>query len=122
MLVEIIKPNYIFNDERGTLTQLVREGYRQINVIISDENVERGNHYHKCNSEAFYIVSGRLRLVLSKDDKEEEYDFQTGDMFVIQPYVLHSFYYYEKTILVSMYDKGVEMCDGIMDIYKEKDC
>lgn len=119
MLVKIIEPNFIFNDDRGTLTQLVREGYNQVNVITSDENVERGNHYHKLNTEAFFIISGSLKLVLKKDNEEEQYDFKAGDMFVIPPYVIHSFYYYEKTVLVSMYDKGVELEDGAMDMYKE---
>jgi hypothetical protein len=35
MLIQLLTPNFSHHDERGTLTQLVREGYAQINVIAS---------------------------------------------------------------------------------------
>ena len=120
MLVEIIQPDFQFDDDRGSLVQLIRDGYKQVNVITSTKNVERGNHYHKENIEAFYIISGKFELKLKKDNIEETYVFSEGDMFRIQPYVIHSFYYLEDTTLVSMYSKGVEKDDGTKDIYTEK--
>jgi dTDP-4-dehydrorhamnose 3,5-epimerase-like enzyme len=116
MLVTILTPDFIHTDERGTLTQLVREGYLQINVISSKSGVSRGGHYHtKCN-EAFYVVTGRLSLTLSKDGVTESYEFAEGAMFMIAPYVVHSFVFIEDTILIGMYDKGVENEDGTKDI------
>ena len=49
MLIEILKPDFVFEDERGKLTQLVHDGYRQMNIIFSKKDVLRGNHYHKEN-------------------------------------------------------------------------
>lgn len=119
-MIKILEPNFKHEDERGTLVQLVREGYKQINVISSQANTFRGGHYHKINIEAFYVIYGKFDVELIKDDETSKYTFQTGDMFLIEPNVLHNFYYLEDTLLVGMYDKGVELGDGKMDIY-EKD-
>ena len=121
MLIEILKPNYVFVDERGSLTQLVREGFSQYNIIFSHKGVLRGNHYHKVNREAFYVITGELKLSVSRGGVKEEYVFRAGDMFLLPPYVMHSFYYTEDTWLASMYDLGVERPYGTKDIFTEED-
>jgi mannose-6-phosphate isomerase-like protein (cupin superfamily) len=117
-MIKILKPDFCFTDERGTLTQLIRTGFRQINVIESIANTYRGGHYHKLNDEAFYIIEGRIELKLKKDDFEEKYELGTGDMFLIPASVNHDFFFVEDTKLVSMYSIGVENEDGTKDIYK----
>ena len=62
MLIEFLKADFCFDDERGNLVQLVREGWKQVNVIRSEAGVERGGHYHAQNSEAFYVISGSFEL------------------------------------------------------------
>lgn len=116
-LVTIMKPNFIHDDQRGTLIQLVREGYRQFNVVTTHAGVFRGGHYHKINKEAFFVIAGEFRLLLDKDDIHEEYIFKSGDMFEIEPYVLHGFEYIKESTLVAMYDIGVSLADGGMDSY-----
>lgn len=117
MLIEILSPDFIHEDERGRLTQLVHEGYEQFNIIFSKKDVLRGDHFHKENKEAFYVISGKFRLDAEKDGTRESYTFSDGDMFLIPEYVIHSFYYEEDTWLASMYDKGVEKLDGTKDIF-----
>lgn len=119
MLVKIIEPNFIFDNEKGKLVQLVREGWNQINVITSKAGTNRGGHFHKINNEGFYIINGKINLTLKKDGIEENYIFQDGDMFVISPYQLHIFEFIEDTVLVSMYDVGVELPNDEKDIYTE---
>lgn len=119
MLLTKIEPDFIFENECGKLTQLVREGWNQVNVITSVAGSKRGGHYHKINKEGFYIITGKFRLVLEEEGKSEEYMMQAGDMFIIQPYQKHYFEYIEDTILVSMYDKGVELPRDLKDIYTE---
>lgn len=121
MLIDIIKPDYIHEDDRGRLIQLVHEGYSQFNIISSKKSSLRGGHFHKENSEAFWVISGRFRLDAEKDGMKESYDLKEGDMFVIPPYVIHSFYYEEDTLLASMYSKGVENNDGTKDIFKKEE-
>ena len=120
MLIEILKPDFEFSDERGCLTQLVHQGFKQFNIIFSKKDVLRGNHYHKENREAFFVISGSCNLTAMKDGLIEEYVFKSGDMFLIPQYVIHSFFYTDDTWLSSMYDLGVEHDDGTKDIYTGK--
>lgn len=117
MLIEILTPDFIHSDERGCLTQLVRKGFNQINVIRSKSGSLRGGHFHKINDEAFYIVEGRILLIVESNGKTENYSFGEGDMFLIPEYVIHSFEFQEDTILVSMYTKGVELNNDEKDIF-----
>lgn len=119
MIVEIINPDFIFEDDRGSLVQLVRSGFNQVNVITSKSGVIRGGHHHNMNEEAFYIISGSLKLDLKKDDISETHIFKSGDMFKIPKLVTHSFEFLEDTLLVSMYDLGVELENGEKDIISD---
>lgn len=114
-MLRVIKTDFEFSDDRGTITQLIHGGYKQINVITSKKGVFRGGHYHKENREAFYIVSGALKL----DVNGQMYAFKSGDFFGIDPFDMHSFLFEEDTTLVSMYSEGVEKADGTKDIYTE---
>jgi dTDP-4-dehydrorhamnose 3,5-epimerase-like enzyme len=116
--VKIIAPDFIFGDDRGKLVQLVHDGFKQVNLITSKAGFKRGGHYHKLNTEAFYVISGSFELVTHYEGKEEKQMFKEGDMFYILPLVAHDFIYREDTILVSMYDKGVELDENEKDIHK----
>lgn len=116
-MIKILQPDFKFGDERGTLVQLVRDGYKQVNVITSKKGCKRGGHYHKLNHEVFYVVSGAIELIARHDGKEESYRFGGGDMFDIPPLVAHDFVFQDDTILIGLYDKGVELANGEKDIY-----
>jgi quercetin dioxygenase-like cupin family protein len=114
-MLKRITTDFRFEDSRGTIVQLVHEGYSQINVITSKKGVFRGGHYHKDNNEAFYIISGKLEVTVNKETTV----FTSGDFFGIEAYDIHSFNFLEDTTLVSMYSHGVEKEDGTKDIYTE---
>ncbi len=116
-LIEKLKPDFTFSDERGDLTQLVRRGYSQVNVITSHKGVFRGGHFHRLNTEAFYVVKGCCVVTARKDGKEQRERFSQGDFFRIPPCVIHDFDYPEDCLLVSMYSLGVELDGGAMDMY-----
>lgn len=120
MLIEFIKTDFEFSDDRGTLTQLVHEGWKQVNYITSVAGAFRGNHYHLQNKEAFYVISGGFKLSLRHNETGEraEYNIEAGSFFIIYPNVTHSFDYTKDTNLISMYDNGVELSDGTKDILK----
>ena len=120
MLVEMLSPDFEFEDTRGKITQLVHQGFSQVNVITTKAGVFRGGHYHKENEEAFFIVSGKCVVIAEdKEGNKEKYEFKSGDMFLIEPFVMHSFDYPKDTLLVSMYSKGYELGDGRVDSYTE---
>jgi len=118
-MLEILKTDFEFSDDRGKLVQLVHDGYKQINVVRSNAGTFRGGHCHRFNKEAFYIIEGSLELTVKKDGLEEKYTFCAGDMFVIDAYVYHDFLYLKDTVLVGMYDNGVELENGEKDIVAE---
>lgn len=119
MLVKILKPDFEFSNENGSLVQLVHTGWNQVNVLDSKKGSNRGGHYHKENEEAFYIVSGEINLILDNGKEEEKTNFKAGDMFLIEPFLMHTFEFVEDTLMVSMYNQGVEHEDGSKDIYSE---
>ena len=112
-MLEILSADFSFSDERGTITQLIHQGYTQVNVITSKQGVVRGGHLHRENKEAFYIIQGALVV----DVNGKEYHFSSGAFFCIEPNDMHSFRFLEDTVLVSMYSCGVEYPDGTKDIF-----
>ena len=99
-MIELLKPNFEFEDERGKLTQLVRDGFSQFNIIFSKAGVLRGNHFHKINREAFYVISGDFELTAQKGEKDTPNALFVGF-----------------ALLASMYDIGVECSTGEKDIF-----
>ena len=115
MLIEYPKIDFIHEDNRGVLKQLVHTGFSQVNFIKSVGGSIRGGHYHILNEELFYVISGSFKLKLTKNDETETYEMKEGSFFLIPKEVIHSFIFETDTLLISMYSKGVEL-DGGMDI------
>ncbi len=118
-MLEILKPDFEFTDDRGTLLQLLHGEIAQLNYVLSKPSSLRGGHYHKLNKEIFYIIDGEVDVTVKKDGEEKKYSFKGGAMFSIDKNVIHSFDYKKETSLIVAYDKGVELPDGTKDIYPE---
>lgn len=116
-MYQLLIPDFKFSDDRGTLVQLVHGGYTQVNVITTKQGVLRGNHYHKLSREAFYIISGSVKVILTSSGKREEMLFKSGDFFEIPPMVLHEMIYPEACVMVALYDRPVENEHGEKDIW-----
>lgn len=118
-LYELLDPDFTFEDNRGKLAQLVHGGYEQVNVLVTNQGVTRGGHYHKNSTEAFYVISGCVEIHFSgiKQKTEEKVKFEQGDFFRIHPYVLHSMFFPEDCVMVAMYDRCVEQENGKKDIH-----
>ncbi len=108
-------------DARGSLTQLIHEGFAQINVLESKTGAERGAHFHKHSIEAFYLITGSVDVEFIGHESKEKLTFKQGDFFEIHPFVLHNMYFPEDCLMVQMYDKPVEKEDGTKDIYMEEE-
>lgn len=118
-MIKLLKPDFEFGDDRGFLCQLVCKGYTQVNVVYSKAGAQRGGHHHALNNEAFYVVEGSFEVVAGDAKKEERFLFKKGDMFMIPKGIRHDFNYLEDSILVGLYDIGVELSDGSKDIIKD---
>ncbi|MBQ4616067.1 MAG: cupin domain-containing protein [Mailhella sp.] len=116
-MISFIETDFSHSDERGSLIQLCRDGWKQINICKSHRGTFRGDHYHTRNREAFFIIYGQIDMRLEKDGEVKELSAAQGDFFVIEPHVRHSFSYPEDTLTVALYDIGVENSDGTKDIH-----
>lgn len=117
-LIRTLEPNFNFEDDRGTLTEIFNKGgFEQINAVYTKKGAVRGSfHYHKTTKEAFYIISGKLEVTASLDRETETAVFGTGDFFAIDEFVKHSMNYLEDTYLVVLYTSSVTLHDGTKDI------
>lgn len=106
-------------DYRGSLTQLIHDGFKQINVLETKKDVERGGHYHKHCVEAFYVISGSVKVTLWNEQEQEIVVFNKGDFFEIKPYIFHKMFFLEDSIMVQLYNEPVENADKSKDIFTE---
>ena len=120
MLIKKLEPDFVFADERGVLTQITHEKFKQINAVYTKKNAVRGNwHYHKKCREYFYIIQGSVTVKARLDGREEEKNFSSGEMFMIAENIRHTFEYLEDTYLVVLYDERVELDDNTKDIFTD---
>ncbi len=116
MLFKSLKADFEFVDQRGSLTQLVHDGYKQINYITSKKDTERGGHLHNLNDEAFFVISGSFEFLAETENEKQLAVFKAGDFFKVFKGVKHSFKYLEDSSLISLYTQGVELENGQKDI------
>lgn len=120
-MYRIRKVDFQHIDERGSLTQLIHEGYKQVNVLNTKAGFMRGAHFHKCSVEAFYVISGSVEIVFRGKGKEQKVTLRKGDFCEIVPFVLHNMIFFEDCTMVQLYDIPVENKDGIKDIHTEEE-
>ena len=116
-LYKVLKPDFEFRDKRGQLNQLVHDGWKQVNVLITNAGVIRGVHYHKESREAFYLISGSVDVRFRNGEEYDEHHFERGDFFLIFPGTVHELSFLEDCVMVQMYDIPVEREDGTKDIF-----
>jgi quercetin dioxygenase-like cupin family protein len=95
MLVEVKKIKPAFEDERGSIADiLIGENVQHAGIITSKAGAARGSHYHKLSKQYNYILSGKMELVVAdarkKDYKKEKITLVPGDFVAIPPMVIHA--------------------------------
>ena len=116
-LIKILKPDFVFEDDRGILSQITHTPYAQVNAVFTKKGAVRGNlHYHRTAKEIFFVISGEINVSVSLAGVCEDYTFKTGDMFLIPENVRHNFDFLQDTYLVSFYTSRIELEDGTKDI------
>lgn len=97
-MIRFIEHYFHYADERGSITGLINDGaWAEINLIQSEGNAVRGNHYHEYTEELFVILEGKIRLKLQRVKGQnfvgdcEEYLVQEGNVFIIEKNTNHVF-------------------------------
>ena len=105
--MKILKPEFQRKDDRGSLTQVITDNFKQLNVLEIAKGEKFGNHYHKIKHEVFYIISGRILL---KIDQNDWIMMNEGTAFLIEPGDRHTIEAIRNTVIAETlshpYDKG----------------
>jgi dTDP-4-dehydrorhamnose 3,5-epimerase-like enzyme len=117
-----IEKYFQHTDPRGSIVGLLNTGtWHEVNLITSDAGVIRGGHYHKLTEECFLILTGSIlvkfrRPVEHGQDVREDVLFHAGDVFVVNPFVEHTFEVLEKATWINLL--SIPMDTKNPDFYK----
>ena len=92
--MEFLEKYLIHKDTRGIFKGITNKyTWGEINLIETNANVIRGNHYHKYTKELFYILEGEIQIDICHLVTNEEQSFvaKAGMAFIIDPYENHTF-------------------------------
>lgn len=97
-------------DDRGGFWGITQEGWAEVNFIETAAQQVRGNHYHKETRELFFIISGEIEIVIDdlRSGEHVEMTVGKGDVFIIEPYELHTFRTRTKAGWINMLSKPVD--------------
>ncbi|MBP0014397.1 MAG: cupin domain-containing protein [Roseofilum sp. SBFL] len=81
------------HDKRGSFCGITQANWAEVNFIETAANEVRGNHYHKETHELFFIISGEIDIEIKdiNSGKCTNLSVSKGDIFIIEPYELHTF-------------------------------
>ncbi|HDZ85894.1 MAG TPA: hypothetical protein ENH35_05110 [Candidatus Moranbacteria bacterium] len=106
---------FIHKDKRGSLEGLINFGqWREVNLIQSQTNIVRGNHYHKETIELFVILKGKILVRTQKVEDDNlagpvcENIVQTGHVFMVEPYINHTFHIIKSSKWINILSKKIE--------------
>ena len=97
-------------DERGAFLGVTKEGWAEINFIETAAGQIRGNHYHKETRELFFIISGEIEITIDNilSGEHSEMRVSKGDIFVIEPFEVHTFHTKTNAQWINMLSKPID--------------
>ena len=108
--MEVLKSYFSKSDERGGFTGITQETWAEVNFIETSADQVRGNHYHKETRELFFIISGDIDVTIKnlRSGEQTEQSFTKGDIFIIEPYELHTFHTRTDAQWINMLSKAMD--------------
>lgn len=88
-----LKPDIAFEDDRGTICDLLEEPVNAVTRIWTKKGAIRGNHLHRLTTQWAYVASGVLRVSTG----QEETLVWPGEMVVNEPGEPHAWEALEDT-------------------------
>jgi len=104
-----------WDEERGEFAQIAyQEEIHHLALFEIRRGFSRGHHYHKKKEEIFYVVQGKLRVLLMDMDtlQKEERILEKGDKIRIKPPCGHTLYALEDTLVVEYSPQVYEVEDN----------
>lgn len=93
------------DDERGIFRGIINAGtWEEANFISTRAGEVRGGHYHKLTRELFYIINGRISILISDLTGKEisKFEVSEGSIFQVDPYEVHTFTCIEESSWINM--------------------
>ena len=105
-MINVIKIKPAFNDERGSIFDIVEKEVRHIGIITSKKGVVRANHYHKKSIQYTFILSGKVEFfekdLRLKNPKTESVTLGSFDLVITSPMVIHAMKFLEDSVFLEM--------------------
>lgn len=92
---ELILPLTAHTDARGSFTEVFRTNTQgQFSINITKPGIRKGDHYHNCKCERFYVLAGKAKIQLRKIGSDEVTDYvltsETPQLIEIPPGYTHN--------------------------------
>lgn len=100
-----LKVEYQRKEDRGTLTQVNTGDWKQLNILEIKKGNTFGGHYHKEKEELFYVVFGKVNMMIQNQLEESPVCVEIlskGDCILIEPYEEHSLIAIQDTTIVEV--------------------
>lgn len=106
MAINIIHPETVSSDERGSMSLLVNveeNPIKSVLRIICNKGAIRGNHYHKVGIHYYYVESGKVEY-FEKPANSEKAEIESvvlvpGDMVIVGPEIINSTRALEESVI-----------------------
>lgn len=106
----LLFPYFMFDDSRGKFKGINQNfNWQEINYIESAKNSTRGNHYHKIITEGFFIIDGRVKILLDNllTKTKQAFTAEAGDAFIVKPFTVHTFVTLTRARWINMLSKPI---------------
>jgi len=90
--------------------------FGEMNYIESKKGAVRGGHFHKKSKETFFIIKGKIKVILKSRNKATEFIVGAGDVFCVSPGEFHLFKALTNSAWINMYDRKIDRLNP--DIHK----
>lgn len=109
--MQSLSPYIMKMDERGGFWGITQEKWAEVNFVQTGAHQTRGNHYHKETSELFFIIAGEIEITIDdiRSGNHIEFCAKKGDIFIIEPYELHTFYTKTDAQWINMLSKTMDV-------------
>ena len=79
-----INPKLILDDKRGKFFEVIRnKTWKEMNFLESSKGSVRGMHYHKKITELFFVVDGKIEVIIENVKTNETQTFKAKNMIVL---------------------------------------
>ena len=104
---------FIRTDTRGSLTQINTGEWKQLNYLIIKKGNSFGGHYHKHKKELFYLLEGKVKVIVSDNTIKEE-NLNPYELILIDPYDYHNIYAIEDSNIIELLSEPFDKDDVLV--------